>query len=320
MGNFTHIKDINTLQAAFNCGKPEHPLITVINLAEVSIGEEMLHQKIATSFYNITLKTKTAMAFRYGREYFDFSEGFLFGIAPNQIVEVDETSERGDMAGWALYFHPDLIRGYGLMDKIADYGFFAYETKEALHLSDKEKKTLNGIITKIQEEYQSNLDEFSQDVLVSNIELLLNYIKRFYSRQFLTRKHQNTSVVSQFNVLIRQYFAANNMHVKGLPTVHYFAEQLHLSDSYLSDLLKKETGKTAQENIHVFVIEKAKNMLVNTDQSVSEIAFELGFEYPQYFSRLFKKKVGQTPKEFRAYLNWGCDLSLKKSKKISREL
>lgn len=303
MPNFIHIEDITTLHEAFDYTKPEHPLISVIDLSQVRIREDQLHQKIATSFYNITLKTKTAQLFRYGREYFDFSEGFLFGVAPNQVIEVDETCEKGDLEGWALYFHPDLIRGYGVLDKIQDYGFFSYETKEALHLSDKEKATLYDIVTKIQDEYQSQIDEFSQDVLVSNVELLLNYIKRFYSRQFITRKHQNISVVSQFNQFIKQYFSSEDLKESGLPTVHYFAEKLNLSDSYLSDLLKKETGKNTQDNIHFYVIEKAKTMLLNSDKSVSEIAFDLGFEYPQYFSRLFKKKVGQTPKAFRVQLN-----------------
>lgn len=303
MENYIHITDITALHQAFDSKKPEHPLVSVIDLAEVSIHEDMLHQKIATSFYNVTFKTKTAQIFKYGREYFDFSEGVLFGVAPQQILEVDETSEKGDMEGWALYFHPDLIRGYGLMGKISDYGFFDYETKEALHLSDKEKATLNDIVVKIKEEYQSNIDEFSQDVLVTNIELLLNYIKRFYSRQFITRRHQNTSVLSKFNQLIKTYFASEEINSKGLPSVHYFAERLNLSDSYLSDLLKKDTGKNTQEHIHIYVIEKAKNMLINTSKSVSEIAFDLGFEYPQYFSRLFKKKTGTTPKEFRTHLN-----------------
>lgn len=303
MGQFLKINTITELHEAFGYRKPSHPLISVIDLSDVVISQEILNLKIGTPFYNVTLKTKTSQLFKYGREYFDFSEGCLFGIAPNQIVEVDETSEKGDMGGWALYFHPDLIRGYNLLNKISDYGFFTYETKEALHLSEKEKTTLNDIVLKIAEEYESNLDEFSQDVLVSNIELLFNYIKRFYSRQFITRKNQNTTIVSQFNYLLKDYFDSEKTRKNGLPKVHYFAGKLHLSDSYLSDLLKRETGENAQDIIHFYVIEKAKNNLVNTDKSISEIAFELGFEYPQYFSRLFKNKTGQTPKEYRVGLN-----------------
>lgn len=299
MSEFYNIKSITELHETFAYKKPNHPLISVVDLSELVIPKEVLKLKIGTPFYNITLKTKTSQLFKYGREYFDFSEGFLFGIAPNQVIEIDETSEKGDMAGWALYFHPDLIRGYDIMNKISDYGFFSYETKEALHLSDKEKVTLNDIISKITEEYESNIDEFSQDVLVSNIELLLNYIKRFYSRQFITRKKKNTSVLSQFRQLLKEYFNSEMVINNGLPKVSYFANRLHLSDSYLSDLLKKETGKNTQDMIHHYVIEKAKTDLVNTNKSISEIAFELGFEYPQYFSRLFKNKTGQTPKEYR---------------------
>ena len=303
MSHFLKIHTITELHDAFGYKKPCHPLISVIDLSEIKISEELLGLKIGTPFYTITLKTKTAQLFKYGRSYFDFSEGFLFGLAPNQIIEIDETSEKGDMEGWAVYFHPDLIRGYSLSDKLSDYGFFSYDTKEALHLSEKEKSTLYDIVSKIIEEYESNLDEFSQDVLVSNVELLFNYIKRFYSRQFLTRKNVNTTIVEQFNTLLKIYFNSDLIFNDGLPKVQYFAQELCLSNSYLSDLLKKETGKNAQDTIHHYVIEQAKNRLINTNKSVSEIAFDLGFEYPQYFSRLFKRKTGQTPKAYRAYLN-----------------
>jgi AraC-like DNA-binding protein len=303
MSDFLQINTISELHKAFGYQKPNHPLVSVINLGKVEISENFLNFKIGAPFYNISLKTKTSQLFKYGREYFDFSEGVLLGIAPNQIIEIDETSKKGDMEGWSLYFHPDLIRGYGLLDKISDYGFFSYETNEALHLSEKEKTTLNEIILKISEEYESNIDEYSQDVLVSNIELLFNYIKRFYNRQFLTRKSQNTTVLSKFNKLLKDYFDSENIMINGLPKVHYFANKLHISDSYLSDLLKKETGKNAQDMIHYYVVEVAKNKLINTDKSISEIAFELGFEYPQYFSRLFKSKTGKTPKTYRTQLN-----------------
>lgn len=298
-----NIKSISHLHEVFGYKKPNHPLITVINLSDVEVSEEQLNQKMGIPFYNISLKTKSTQLCKYGRDYFDLTEGVLYGAAPNLVVEIDEASEKGDMAGWALYFHPDLIRGYSLMDKVSDYSFFSYETKEALHLSEKEKETLDNIVAKITEEYDSNIDEFSQDVLVSNIELLFNYIKRFYSRQFLTRKTQNTTVSSQFQLLIKTYFNSEHIKINGLPTVHYFAEKMNFSDSYLSDLLKKETGKNTQEHIHHFVIEKAKNMLIDSNVTASEIAFELGFEYPQYFSRLFKNKTGQTPVAYRNQLN-----------------
>lgn len=303
MADFMKIESITQLHSEFGITKPDHPLITVIDLSKARVPKQMLHQKITTPFYNITLKTKTSATFKYGREYFDFAEGMLLGLAPNQIVEIEETSEKGEMSGWSLYFHPDLIRGSDLIHKIEDYGFFSYQTNEALHLSEKEKETIDQIKTKIIEEYQSNLDSFSTDILTSNIELLLNYIQRFYSRQFITRKTKNTDVLSNFQRLLKAYYTSENTSNMGLPKVSYFARQLNLSDSYLSDLLKNETGKHAQDHIHHFVIEKAKNRLLHTNNSISEIAYDLGFEYPQYFSRLFKKKTGLSPNHYRTQLN-----------------
>ncbi|WP_245907000.1 AraC family transcriptional regulator [Reichenbachiella versicolor] len=293
------INTITELHEVFGYKKPKHPLISVINLSDVEISERFLNSKVGFPFYNITLKTKTAHPFKYGREYFDFSEGSLFGTAPNQLVEIEETCEKGEMEGWGLYFHPDLTHGYNLIDKLSDYAFFSYETKEALHLSEKEKSTLNNVVSQIIEEYESNMDEFSQDLLISNLELLFNHVRRFYSRQFLTRKSQNISIVTKLKKLLKEYYNSNQISVNGLPKVHYFAEKLNLSSSYLSDLLKNETGKNAQDTIHTYLIEKAKNNLLNTNKSISEIAFELGFEYPQYFSRFFKKETGLTPKGFR---------------------
>lgn len=300
MSTFLKITSISELHNFFGCKKPFHPLLSVVNLAEISVPREALGKKLTTPFFSISLKTKVGEPFKYGRKYFDFSEGVLLGIAPNQVLEISESSKRGDLEGWALYFHPDLIRGYGLMDSIVEYGFFSYETNEALHLSEKEKGTLNEIVRNISEECQAPIDDFSQDVLVTTIELLINYTKRFYGRQFITRKSEHTDIVSQFQGLLKRYFDA--ALVEGLPQVRYFAAQLHLSDSYLSDVLKKETGKNAQETIHYFVIDKAKTLLLNTDKTIAEIAFELGFEYPQYFSRLFKGKAGVTPKAYRSGL------------------
>lgn len=303
MSNFHHIDNLTDLHEFLGLKKPEHPLVTVIDLSEITLRESMLGQKITSSFYNITMKTKVAMQFRYGRQYFDFAEGTLFGIAPDQYMEIDEVAEKGEMEGWSLYFHPDLVRGSGLLDKLENYGFFDYQTNEALHLSDKEKETLNQLIVKITEEYAANLDSFSKDILVSNIELLLNYINRFYTRQFLTRQSSHSDVLTRFQKLLKAYFNDEQLHKKGLPKVSYFAKALHFSDSYLSDLLKNETGKNTQEHIHHYLIEKAKNRLLRSTDPVSEIAFDLGFEYPQYFSRLFKKKTGMTPVEWRSGVN-----------------
>jgi len=299
MSNFIHIKTITELHEAYGVDKPKHPLITVIDFSEVAIPCEALQQKISMSFYNISLKTKFKKGFKYGREYFDFAEGALYGMAPNQVVQPEYEVKKGELAGWSLYFHPDLIRHTELIHKIQDYGFFSYQTCEALHVSDKEKAVLQDIIHKIEDEYQSNIDEFSQDVLVANIELLLNYIKRFYSRQFITRKVKNTDVLSRFKQSVQQYFSSEDATNKGLPKVSYFAQQLHLSDNYLSDLLKKETGQSTKEHIDYYLIERAKNILAQSELSISEVAYDLGFDYPQHFSKLFKRKTGMSPSEFR---------------------
>ena len=201
--------------------------------------------------------------------------------------------------GWGLFFHPDLIRSTILNDKIKSYSFFHYEVSEALHLSDKEKNILFECIQKIQIELQENIDVHSQYIIVSTIELLLNYCSRFYGRQMITRSHANKSTISQIETILTEYFAKTKVEEQGLPTVKFLADKVHLSPSYLSDLLKKETGKNAQEHIHYYLIEEAKSLLLNSDKNVSEIAFNLGFEYPQYFNKLFKQKTGKTPMEYR---------------------
>ncbi len=303
MNRIIHIESITQLLDSYEVEKPKHPLVAVVDLSKVGVSEGMSHVKLTANLFSITLKTKSPLQLKYGRSFIDFAEGSLYGCAPGQVLEVSETASVGDFEGWALYFHPDLILGHTLSGKISDYGFFDYETNEALHLSEQEKETLNSIIEKIDEECSTNIDEFSRDVLVSSIEFLLNYIRRYYSRQFITRKTQNTDFQSRFEQLIKGYFDSEKIEVDGLPSVQYFANSLHLSPSYLSDLLKKETGKNAQEQIHFYLIEKAKYLLLNSETTVSEIAYQLGFEHPPYFSRLFKKKVGVSPSDFRSSMN-----------------
>lgn len=201
--------------------------------------------------------------------------------------------------GWGLFFHPDLIRGTSLGNKMKEYTFFSYEVNEALHLSDKEKQTLLDCVNKLENELTENIDKHSQTLITSNIELLLNYCSRYYDRQFITRKKANTDLLVRFENSLSSYFNSHELQKKGLPSVKYFAEQLFLSPNYLSDLLKKETGKNAQDHIHYYLIEEAKNNLLNTNDSVNEIAYKLGFEYPQYFSKLFKSKTGMTAVEYR---------------------
>ena len=293
--NIKNISDINN----FVQHKTKHPLVTVIDFSKM---EELVEEgtRISCDFYSVMFKNFCTNKMKYGRQEYDFQEGSLVCIAPKQVVEIDGPSQkRDDMKGWGLYFHPDLLRGTSLGEKMKDYTFFSYEMSEALHLSDKEKDILNDCIQKIESELQENIDNHSQILIVSNIELLLNYCLRYYGRQFITRKHSNTDIVSQIEKLLIDYFKNPKLSESALPTVKYLSNNVHLSAGYLSDLLKKETGMNARDYIHYYLIEEAKNLLLNSNQTVSELAFSLGFEYPQYFSRLFKSKTGMTPMEFR---------------------
>lgn len=289
-----NISDINS----FVKNKTNHPLVTVVDFSK---ADEYIESgtRISADFYAIMFKNYCANKLRYGRQTYDFQEGSLICIAPKQVLTMDNEIEKNDnMMGWGLFFHPDLLRGTSLGNKMAEYTFFSYETAEALHLSDKEKQTLYDCVQKIETELQENIDSYSQNLIVTNIELLLNYCLRYYGRQFITRKNTNSSTVSQIESLLKNYFKSD-IKVSGLPTVKYLADRVHLSASYLSDLLKKETGMNAQDHIHYYLIEEAKTILLNSDNSISEIAYSLGFDYPQYFSKLFKQKTGQTPIEYR---------------------
>jgi len=292
-----HLQSIADLYTVFNLGHHSHPLIAVIDFSKVS---EHLEQdsKITTDFYSIMFKNYCKNHFKYGRKTIDFQDGNLICIAPRQVIEIDvEVEQKDNMLGWGLFFHPDLIRTTNLYEKINLMGFFSYEITEALHLSDKEKNILYETVQKIELELQENIDDYSQHILVSTIELLLSYCSRFYGRQLITRSQSNKTIVSQIETLLRNYFTESD--VNSLPSVKYLAEKVHLSSSYLSDLLKKETGKNAQEHIHFYLIEEAKNRLLNSPLSINEIAYSLGFEYPQYFTKLFKQKTGHTPQEYR---------------------
>lgn len=289
------ISDIND----FIANKTQHPLVTVVDFSKV---EDTLEEgaRITCDFYIVMFKNYCCNKIRYGRKTYDFQEGSLMCLAPKQMLIMDtEVEQREDRLGWGLFFHPDLIRGTSLGKSIKDYTFFSYETNEALHLSDKEKQTLYDIIQKIEVELSENIDRHSQNLIVSNIELLLNYCTRYYDRQFITRKTANNDVLSKVEDILTTYFQSPDLHEKGLPTVKYLADEVHLSANYLSDLLKRETGMNAQDRIHHYLIEEAKNLLLNSDKSVGELSFALGFEYPQYFSRLFKAKTGMTPLAYR---------------------
>jgi AraC-like DNA-binding protein len=301
MGNIIRLESISQLNALFQQTAPKHPLISVVDFSKIEKHEKVEEIKLTCGFYSVMFKNHCANKLKYGKEYYDFQEGTLMCIAPNQIITIenDANSENADIVGWGLFFHPDLIRGTSLGNKIKEYTFFSYEINEALHLSDKEKQTLWDCVEKLENELSENIDLHSQTLITSNIELLLNYCARYYDRQFITRKKVNTNLLTKFETILNSYFNSNDQQYKKLPSVKYFAELLFLSPNYLSDLLKKETGKTAQEYLHYYLIEEAKNNLLNTNDPINEIAFNLGFEYPQYFSKLFKSKTGMTPLAYR---------------------
>lgn len=293
-----HLKSISDIERFFR-GVVKHPLVAVVDFARF---DEYMEEgtRLSGDFYSIMFKNYCTNQMKYGRQSCDFQEGSLVCIAPRQVITLDtEIEKRDDRMGWGLFFHPDLIRRTSLGHKMKDYHFFSYETAEALHLSDKEKQILFDCVQKIDQELQENIDGHSQTLIVSNIELLLNYCARYYGRQFITRKNTNTDVVIRIESLLRDYFRPDALNQNGLPTVKFLAEQVHLSPSYLSDLLKKETGMSAQDHIHHHLIEEAKTTLLHSTASVGEVAYALGFEYPQYFSKLFKQKTGVTPGEFR---------------------
>jgi AraC-like DNA-binding protein len=301
MKEFIHLETISDLFKLFKLGNNiRHPLVAVVDFSKVN-DHVSDAAKVSADFYGIMFKNYSRNNIKYGRKNIDFQNGNLICMAPNQVIEMDDDIEVSDnMLGWGLFFHPDLIRATSLNDKMKGYSFFSYEISEALHLSEKEKQVLYDCVLKIQAELQENIDEYSQTIIVSTIELLLNYCYRFYGRQFITRKNSNNAVVVQIEKILNEYFKRNDIEEKSLPTVKYLAEQVHLSPGYLSDLLKKDTGKNAQDHIHFYLIEEAKNILLSTDKSVAEIAYSLGFEYPQYFNKLFKHKTGKTPVEFRS--------------------
>jgi AraC-like DNA-binding protein len=278
--------------------EPRHPLIGIIDYSKIDFSQAA-NMKLSTGFYTVMQKNMCPGSLRYGRNYYDFQEGTLFFLAPNQVIEMEDPDETRDVYGWGLVFHPELIRGTSLNAKMKDYSFFSYSLYEALHLSELEKQKLTGIVEDIQAELDVNIDRHSRTVIVSTIELLLNYCNRYYDRQFITRTASNKDIVSDFEGLLRSYFESDALQELGFPSVKYFAGELHLSPNYLSDLLKKETGRNGTDHIQQHVMELAKDRLLGSAASISEIAYDLGFEYPQYFSKLFKKNTGMTPAEYR---------------------
>ncbi len=293
-----HSKSITEIRTIFGLDKPTHPLITILDTQKLAYGDETVGKRFTSDLYLIALKDSNC-GIDYGRNSYDFDNGVLIFTAPNQVITVKKRQMLNEVKGWMIYFHPDLIRNTVLGSKIDSYNFFNYEVHEALHLSENEQNILNQIVQLIQLEINERIDNHSQHVLVSNIELLLNYSKRFYERQFNTRSASHIDVVAKVELLLKNYYSQNRIIEIGQPSIQYLADHCCLSPSYLSDLLTKETGRSAKEHINDFLIDQAKRLLLGSNDSIGDIAYTLGFNYPHYFGRLFKKKTGKTPQEYR---------------------
>ena len=298
------VTDIRVLETVTDytrlCGllAPAHPLLTVIDLEQTR--NNVLPEKLTPMvqhFYTVWVKKNLKGKVHYGHQSYDFGEGVMGFQAPGQVFAIDAMLDISPLSGWMVLFHPDLLRKYPLGQKIAGYGFFSYAVHEALHLSAQEGTALDSLLDTIRAEYGRPIDAFSQDVLVAQLDVLLNYANRFYHRQFLTRRSPEHDLLSRFEALLTSYFATDAG--QSLPTVQRFADALHVSPAYLSDMLRTLTGQTTQQYLHQALIEKAKRLLLTTSLTINETAFRLGFEYPQYFTRLFKSKTGLTPAAFR---------------------
>lgn len=296
-----HIESISQLVRVLGLPAPLHPLIALVDYNKVSIEMFPKGHKVSLDFYKISFKPTFTGQIKYGQGYYDFEEGGLAFLKPKQIVFPPDEIESYE--GIALYFHPDFIRNYPLGGTINQYGFFSYDVSEALFLSAKEKEIIANLFATIANELDNNIDSFSQDVLVSQIELLLNYSNRFYHRQFITRKAVNHDIITSLDKLLNNYFEEERSLKNGLPSVKYISTELKLSQRYLSDLLSSLAGLNTQQYIQNAIIEKAKEKLSMTNLSVSEIAYQLGFEHSQSFSKLFKTKTSVSPLEFRQSFN-----------------
>ena len=290
--HFEHVFEYNDLLGV----ETLHPLVSVIDLSK---SRRIRHMRHTFGFYTLFLKEVRCGNLIYGRQYYDYQEGTIVAIAPGQVAGVEDNGEEFQPKGWALVFHPDLIRGTSLGRNIRSYSFFSYEANEALHLSEQERAIVVDCLHKIRTETEHAVDKHTRRLITANIELLLDYCVRFYERQFLTRSQVNSDLLIRFETLLDAYFSSDRPQSEGLPSVKYFAEQLHLSANYFGDLIKKETGRTAQDHIQLKLIDVAKERIFDVRKSVGEIAYELGFKYPQHFTRLFKKLTGLTPEAYR---------------------
>lgn len=291
--NFETINEYND----FNNHKTLHPLVSVIDFSK---AKPRTGSKMNFGLYCIVLKQVNCGDLKYGRNYYDYQEGTLVFISPGQTIDVENKIDYYQPVGHGLVFHPDLIRGTSLAKSINEYNFFSYNTSEALHLSEQEKQLVFDCFAKIEMELKQSIDKHSKKLIASNIELFLNYCERFYDRQFITRDNANKGIVEKFEELLNSYFSSDKPNILGLPSVAYYASELNLSPNYFGDLIKKETGKSAQEYIQNKIIDVAKDKIFDSTKTINEVAYELGFKYPQHFTRFFKQHVGNTPNEYRS--------------------
>lgn len=301
MGEFISMEEIIKLDtvAGYNAMRGVgtlHPLVSVIDLSKAN---PLPAQTFNFGLYAVYLKEFKCGELKYGRSHYDYQQGTLVFIAPGQVVGVQPKVKTFEPKGWALLFHPELIKGTSLGRHIHEYSFFSYDVNEALHISDKERQIVLDCFTKIEYELQQSIDRHSKTLIASNIELFLNYCTRFYDRQFITRDNANKGILEKFEELLNNYFSSENPATIGLPSVAWCADALNLSPNYFGDLIKKDTGRSAQEYIQTKIIDIARNRIFDTDKSVSQVAYELGFKYPQHFTRLFKQKTGISPNEYR---------------------
>ena len=296
------MKHFSTLSSYFEYLKlpqPEHPMISVMSAA----GDDFLpcpresSPPITNDCYTISLKKVVSGELNYGRTKYDFTNGAMFFMSPRQVLQWDNSAVF-EQKGFSINFHEDFVKGTELVQQIKKYGFFSYSANEALHLSPSEEKQMESIVESIVVEYHNNQDAFSKDIIISHLSTLLKYANRFYERQFLHRQEMSIDLLEQFNQSLEEYYQSGQLQENGVPSVEKIADRLSVTQRYLSDTLKKETGKSTTEHIQLFLINEAKDLLLAPNTSISETAYQLGFEYPQYFSRLFKKKVGVTPKKF----------------------
>ncbi len=295
-----HFKTLSSYLDYLGFTSPEHPMLSVFNSKGRGFPacSKESSPPITNDCYSISLKKYVKGDLNYGRTKYDFTNGALIFIAPRQVLQWDN-NVAFEPNGFSINFHEDFLKRTELAQQIKKYGFFSYSVNEALHLSPKEEKQIESIVENIEIEYQNNQDKFSKDIIISQLDTLLKYANRFYERQFINRKELSNNLLEQFNHYLESYFESGKLQENGIPNIEQIADKLSVSQRYLSDTLKKETGKTTTEHLQLYLIDEAKNILLQPHKTVSEVAYDLGFEYPAYFSRLFKKKEGISPTEYR---------------------